>query len=72
MLFINMIWDSGSWFDKLTMRESGDATLIAKIAAKQGAELDSLSSPLSLMVSLSNHEPRTTIPLGMINTPRFA
>ncbi|MBA8899397.1 hypothetical protein FHW17_000256 [Phyllobacterium sp. P30BS-XVII] len=29
----------GSWFDKLTMRESEDATLIVEIAAHKGAAL---------------------------------
>ncbi|SDO07446.1 hypothetical protein SAMN05443582_101892 [Phyllobacterium sp. OV277] len=80
----------GSWFDKLTMREMGDAILITNVA-KLGSLRSPLSvilglnprteddgegggcrefysaiftisvaSPISLMVSLSNHEPRTT------------
>ncbi|SDO76430.1 hypothetical protein SAMN05443582_1021002 [Phyllobacterium sp. OV277] len=38
----------GSWFDKLTMRERGDATIITEIA-----ELGSLQSSHPLILSLS-------------------
>ncbi|MBA8878130.1 hypothetical protein FHW16_001812 [Phyllobacterium myrsinacearum] len=51
---IDMTFVRGSWFDKLTMRESGAAMLIGNIA-----ECSPLQSSLSLMVSLPNHEPRT-------------
>ncbi|MBA8902800.1 hypothetical protein FHW17_003707 [Phyllobacterium sp. P30BS-XVII] len=42
--------ERSAWFDKLTMRESEDATIVTKVA-----ELGSVQPPLSLMVSLSNH-----------------
>ncbi|SDO16103.1 hypothetical protein SAMN05443582_1011149 [Phyllobacterium sp. OV277] len=33
-----VVCERGSWFDKLTMRESVDATLIAKIADQKGCK----------------------------------
>ncbi|MBA8877015.1 hypothetical protein FHW16_000697 [Phyllobacterium myrsinacearum] len=44
-----MYRNSGSWFDKLTMREMGGCKPIIS-----RSEFDSLTSSLSLMVSLSN------------------
>ncbi|SDP12173.1 hypothetical protein SAMN05443582_103457 [Phyllobacterium sp. OV277] len=35
----------GSWFDKLTMRESEDATLIAEIADRESCRTCSLHHP---------------------------
>ncbi|SDN93409.1 hypothetical protein SAMN05443582_101518 [Phyllobacterium sp. OV277] len=47
----------GSWFDKLTMRGLGGCNDNRKHSIANVAELDSLQSSPSLMVSLSNHEP---------------
>ncbi|MBA8900959.1 hypothetical protein FHW17_001836 [Phyllobacterium sp. P30BS-XVII] len=46
----------GSWFDKLTMRESEDAR-----ESSSATLVINVTAPLSLMVSLSNHGPRTTL-----------
>ncbi len=54
-------WDSGSWFDITTMRERGDERESSSAPCLAAIFAISVASPLSLMVSLSNHEPRTTI-----------
>ncbi|SDP60219.1 hypothetical protein SAMN05443582_106185 [Phyllobacterium sp. OV277] len=56
--------ERGSWFDKLTMRESGDATLIAKIAVQRGCR-----TCLPFITPLPHGElvePRTTLPAPSI------
>ncbi|MBA8900663.1 hypothetical protein FHW17_001540 [Phyllobacterium sp. P30BS-XVII] len=49
--------DLGSWFNKLTMRESEDATLIAEIAVQRVQNKAPFHPPKPLMVVMSNHEP---------------
>ncbi len=41
----------GSWFDKLTMRERGDATIIAEITDQKGSRSHKLQ-----IITVANHK----------------